>query len=258
MSQRTLFLAWQDKRGTSRRWFPVGRLDIDPTPMHRFRYIRGALRAQADSGFPPLLEFPDLWREYQSTALFGVFGNRVMARGRPDRLEYLANHGLQGNAEPFEILSVNGGSRITDTYEVFPKITPDADSKFSCRFFLHGWRHVSDSETRIAALSPGEALDMFVEFDNPETGEAVQVRSRDGGLLGWTPRYLVADLIEGSRVSSDLVEDTPPTNVSDTYRAAVVRINDVPAPSSQRLLIELSGRWVGCEPMSGEDFEPLA
>ena len=52
MSERTLFLAWQDK-GESRQWFPIGRLDADSgLSRYRFRYTGGALRAQRGSIFP--------------------------------------------------------------------------------------------------------------------------------------------------------------------------------------------------------------
>ena len=37
MSERTLFLAWQDK-GDSRQWFPVGRLDADRA-LSRYRSV---------------------------------------------------------------------------------------------------------------------------------------------------------------------------------------------------------------------------
>ncbi len=46
MSEKTLFLAWQDK-GRSRRWFPVGRLDADVEhSRYRFRYTGGAEEAK--------------------------------------------------------------------------------------------------------------------------------------------------------------------------------------------------------------------
>ena len=42
MTDKTLFLAWQDKFLTH-EWFPVGRLDIsDNGDAYRFRYIKGA------------------------------------------------------------------------------------------------------------------------------------------------------------------------------------------------------------------------
>ena len=50
MSERTLFLAWQDD--SSRQWFPVGRLDADVgKASYRFRYIGGAKRAIRRSDF---------------------------------------------------------------------------------------------------------------------------------------------------------------------------------------------------------------
>ena len=50
MSERTLFLAWQDD--SSRQWFPVGRLDADVgKDFYRFRYIGGARRAKQEVGF---------------------------------------------------------------------------------------------------------------------------------------------------------------------------------------------------------------
>jgi hypothetical protein len=38
----------------------------------------------------------------------------------------------------------------------------------------------------------------------------------------------------------------------------VVRINPAPAPSKQRLLVELRGQWPDYEPMMKGDFELLA
>ena len=57
MSTKTLFLAWQDRRTEGRPWFPVGRLDVEPS-LYRFRYIGGAKRAEREIGFSPLIDFP--------------------------------------------------------------------------------------------------------------------------------------------------------------------------------------------------------
>ena len=73
-------------------------------------------------GPSPLIGFPELDREYRSPELFALFRNRVMAKGRPDRMDYLSSLDLPEDASPSEILSVNGGTRVTDTYEVFPKL----------------------------------------------------------------------------------------------------------------------------------------
>ena len=91
MNTKTLFLAWQDKE-MSRQWFPVGRLDADvERSLYRFRYIGGAKRAQKEAGFPPLIEFPGLDENYESSELFPLFQNRVMNPARPDFTEYLRN-----------------------------------------------------------------------------------------------------------------------------------------------------------------------
>ena len=247
MSVKTLFLAWQDK-GMSRQWFPVGRLDADINrPLYRFRYIKGAKRAKAEAGFPELLEFPNLEERYDSPRLFPLFQNRVINRARPDFADYLSYLDLRVEADPIEILSTSGGSRVTDAYEVFPKLEKDEDGSFVCRFFLHGWRHVNvPAQKRIERLEAGEQLYVTLELTNPETGFAVQFQTEDYHVIGWAPRYLVDDLVQAMAES--------PGN----YSASVVRVNPLPPPSKQRVLIEMSGRWNKHEPMSGDDFHPLS
>ncbi|MDE2757067.1 MAG: DNA-binding protein [Acidobacteriota bacterium] len=243
MSEKTLFLAWQDKAG-SRQWFPIGRLDVRH-PFYHFRYTGGAKRAQQEAGFPPLIEFPELEQDYQSSELFPLFSNRVIAAGRPDRSGYLRNLDLPENANPFEILSVNGGTRVTDSYEVFPKLVKHADGSFDCRFFLHGWRHANPrAQERIGRLKAGEDLYVTLELTNPATTLAVQVQTTDYHMIGWTPRYLVTDLTAAMAETAN-------------YSAHVVRVNPQPAPSKQRVLVEMRGRWDKHEPMASEDFMPL-
>ena len=247
MSVKTLFLAWQDKKW-SRQWFPVGRLDADVEQSHyRFRYTGGAKRAEKETGFPPLLDFPRRDEDYRSSELFPLFRNRVIAPGRPDRVDYLRNLGLPADADPIEILSVNGGTRMTDNYEVFPKLVNRADGAFCCRFFLHGWRHANDhAQKRIYDLKDGETLYVTLELTNPETAFAVQIHTQDYYMIGWAPRYLVGDLVEAMAHAPN-------------YRAQVVRVNPIPAPSNQRVLIELSGQWPqDYHPMSSPEFQLLS
>lgn len=245
MTETTLFLAWQDPG--NRSWFPVGELDVNGgAPKYRFRYIHGAERACAEAGFAPLIEFPRLDGDYVSDRLFAVFRNRVIARGRPDRGEYLRTLGLSDDANPIEILSVNGGRKITDAYQVFPGLRKDPEGRFDCRFFMHGWRYMpAPAQARIDALEEGEPLNLALELANPATGLAVQVQTMDRYAIGWTPCFLAEDL------AAAMIEHPE-------YEAHVVRVNPVPAPSRQRLLIELRGRWERHEPMSGADFQPLA
>lgn len=246
MTEKTLFLAWQDKRLT-RSWFPVGRLDVFSQPRtYRFRYIRGAERARDRAGFEPLLDFPSWKRVYESADLFPLFQNRVISPERKGFAEYLRMLDLPETAEPAEILEVGGGHRITDNFEVFPKIDRQPDGSFRCRFFLHGSRHVSKAAIgRIDRLEAGEPLNVALELTNPAASVAVQIQTLDYYVIGWAPRYLVDDLVQAM------------AHAPGEYAARVVRVNPLPAPSRQRLLVELSGRWPHHEPMARGDFEPL-
>ena len=141
---------------------------------------------------------------------------------------------------------MNGGRKITDAYQVFPQLRKDPDGRFDCRFFMHGWRYMPEpAQARIATLKEGEQLNLALELANPATGLAVQVQTTDRYAIGWTPCFLAEDLAAAVTEHAE-------------YTACVVRVNPMPAPSRQRLLIELRGRWTEHEPMSGEDFQPLA
>jgi len=253
---KTLFLAWQDKRlrgeqadGT-RAWFPIGRLDAEPEDSHyRFAYTRGVLQAKEKAGFQPLDAFPKFETLYESAELFPLFQNRLISTKREDYAEYLTRLDLSPErAGPFEILAISGGGKQTDNLEVFPKIHTRRDGSFSCKFFLHGWRHVNaPSQDRLNLLQSGEQLQVSVELNNPATGVAVQlVTANDYFMLGWAPRYLIHDVLQA--ISGG------PTHI----QARVVRLNPPPAPHNQRLLVELEGTFpAGFEPMSSEEFRPL-
>ena len=98
-------------------------------------------------------------------------------------------------------------------------------------------------------LGPGRAtqqepLYLTLELTNPVTRLAVQIQTKDYHMVGWAPRYLVRDLTEAMAGTAE-------------YSARVVRLNPLPAPSKQRVLIEMHGRWRDHQPMSNEDFRPL-
>ena len=195
---KSLFLAWQAPTDSerSRAWFPVGRLDADArSPHYRFRYTHGALKAQEDLGFMPLLAFPDFERVYESEHLFPLFMNRVLSPKRTDFQEYIQWLDLErGQADPISILSVSGGERVTDNLEVFPKVTADATGHFHVRFFLHGLRHLGDKAIeRAAKLEIGEELRLLVELNNPATRLAVPL------LNGRLPDDWVGPALPGRR-----------------------------------------------------------
>jgi hypothetical protein len=240
---KTLFLAWQAP--DVRQWFPVGRLEADAEhSKYVFQYTRGALDAQHD-GFHPMASFPRLEDRYQSEELFPMFKNRVLGHQRKNFAEYLQSLDLDRN-DPIEILAITGGERQTDSFEVFPKIERQPDNSFSCRFFLHGLRHMTDAaQARATTLQTGEPLGVSVELTNPKTGLAIQLTSEDYAFVGWTPRYLVGDLLQA---------------IAQTQRigAKVVRVNAQDVPANRRVLVELTGYLPeGFEPMTSELFLPI-
>lgn len=253
---KTLFLAWQDVRQDggarpgSRAWFPIGRLEAEPgQDWFRFLYTKGALVAKEKAGFQALNAFPKLEQVYKSSQLFPLFQNRLISPKREDYAEYLERLALPPEeTDPFAILAVSGGGRQTDNLEVFPQIRPHRDGRFSCRFFLHGWRHVNvPSQERLSRLGEGTALQVAVELNNPAMGTAIQLLTADDYfMIGWAPRYLIKDML--AAIAGGV----------ETMRAHVVRNNAPPAPHNQRVLIELEGLFqVGYQPMSSEEFLPL-
>jgi hypothetical protein len=242
---RTLFLAWQ---APNRSWFPVGRLDADVQGHdYRFAYTKGARQAESQVGFRPLPSFPEFDRKYESSDLFPLFQNRVLDPGRKDFATYLESLDLSPTTiDPIEILSVSGGERQTDNLEVFPRIEPRPDGVFLCRFFLHGWRHMPEiARERALSLRAGEELGISLELTNPSDPVAIQVTTRDYAFVGWTPRYLVSDLLKA--ISS-----------KPRLSARVIRVNAADVPTNRRVLIELSGMLPqGFQPMSSEPFQLL-
>ena len=245
---RTLFVAWKSQ-SPAHAWYPIARLDANPGQHeYLFRYTHGAIEASKKENFQPLVAFPDFLSEYRSSELFPLFKNRVLDKNRKDFDEYLGWLALDNrNADPIEILSITGGERRTDNLEVFPKIEKTPESSFSCRFFLHGIRYLPESgHSRVDVLTSGERLQVAVELNNPATGNAIQLQSTDKHIVGYAPRYLIADL-------SHAMKGHPYVD------AKVIRVNHDEAPLARRVLVEICGKLPpDYEPMSSERFVPIA
>lgn len=193
------------------------------------------------------MAFPEFNRRDEAHELFPLFKNRVLEPNRKDFAEYLNWLDLSpANADPIEILGLTGGERQTDSLEVFPKIQKQADGTISCRFFRHGLRHVpAAARERAERLLEGEALQVAVEVNNPVTGYAVQLQTREGHLMGWAPRYLVDDLRDALLTHS-------------TISATVRRINILGAPFARRVLVALQGGVSAAfEPMTSDEYRVL-
>lgn len=95
-------------------------------------------------------------------------------------------------------------------------------------------------------LQAGEELGVSIELTNPKTGVAIQLTSRDYEFVGWTPRYLVADMLK---------------SISDVsmIRATVVQANPGEVPVNRRVLVEFQGRLPpNVELMTDTQFQPIA
>ena len=238
----TLFIAGRSYDDW-RRWTPLGRLDLDlERPWYRFRHVKGSERAEELRIVLPVPGFAEMHRSYESRHLFPVFQNRVMNRRRPDLPDYLRRMDLSPSVDPIRALWVDGGYRVTDYLNVFPKLTRGDDGFFRCRFFLHRTRHLGEGGLRrLEALEAGEALHLAPELPDSPT---VAIYTEDSQVVGWTPMFLAREILVAAP--------------SARHEAEVVRINAAPWPSSLSVLVEMRSQWNTHEPMSGEDFQPLA
>lgn len=244
-SLKTLFLAWQDYQ--SRLWFPVGRLTFDGE-VYTFVYIKGAKQAQQECGFEPLMSFPEWSRVYRSTELFAFFANRVMPRSRPDYQSYLSRFNLSTqNLDLMEFLGRTEGERQTDNFKIFPSPQPDNNGQYRLFFVAHGLRYLPEcSVQRMEQLEVGEPLWLAHEFHNRHDAKALTLHTKDHHILGYCPRYLVANVFDILMRDPKLVE------------VKVAKVNLPPSPLKSRLLCEMTySGFEGYVPFAQEQYQPL-
>lgn len=230
-SSGRLVVAWQHP--ISRLIAPVGLLEHG-AEMYRFRYLR---RAAELPDFQPFLSFPVWGHTYTSQWLFPFFAQRIMSPRRPDFQQFLRQLDLDENATPWEQLARSEGRSNGDTVQVFPIPSVRADGGTTCRFLVHGVRHVERGE--LPPLITGEGLVLRDEPDNPVNPAAVLVCSAAGRRLGYVPDLLI-DYLNVIRSSGH-----PMT-------LAVEHVNGAEAPPHLRLLVRLDGATpVGYRPMTG-------
>ena len=240
----TLFLAWQDS--ISRYWFPIGRLTFDGS-VYQFVYTQGVKEAKEKSAFKPLSSFPHLDEIYTSTQLFPVFVNRLMSRSRPDYQRFIKWLNIPNDEhDPITILARSGGERETDTLAVFPCPEIDERGQYHLYFFSHGLRHLpSGTIERINQLEFGEKLWLAHEFQNPYDSQALILNTEDHYIVGYYPRYLLAEIFELLRQNSNL-------------EVRVERLNKPPTPLQFRLLCKMSfDIQPGFRPFSNYQYQPI-
>ena len=243
-----LFVAWQSPK--DRSWHTVGRL-MSATHGYRFEYTRGAEIAQG-SGFTPFSAFPDLFVSYESDRLFPFFANRLLSPNRPeysDFVRWVSHH--EEIHEPVLLLGQSGGTRVTDTLELFPKPALDDRGNYHLHFFVHGLSHMPEAAVKRAEeLKSGDSLLILKDIQNPFDKNALMLRT-DGAedqpvfFLGYFPRYLARDI-------APILERTLWAPVR------VLRVNRPPAPIQYRVMCCFQMHPpAGTRLFSGEDFQPM-
>jgi HIRAN domain len=242
-----LYVAWQQPE--SRRYYPVARLVAgagEARDLYEFAYIRGAEEAAKD-GFQPFLAFANLTEVSRSKELFPFFSNRLMSRNRPDFPNYIQSLGLDLNADPMLILARSGGTRATDSIELFPlPVRADENGIFQTFFWMHGFRHLDDGQrSRVLSLQPGEELFAWPNADNPVDPNAIQLRTTEQIMIGYLPRYLTNDVVHF-------------LNAGVEFHVFVERVNPPPAPTQQRLLCRFDAAWPkDFQPFASDTFQPV-
>lgn len=239
-----LFVAWRASGSTGGVWGPVGRLHFDGQ-LYWFCYTQGARRLQ---GFRPFSPMDDLDQVYVSETLFPLFANRLLSPSRPEYEAFLRWGGFDPDnpPTPLAILGVTEGIRQTDSIEVFPCPTPDADGCYLNRFFLHGIRWMpATALEQIGRLQQGQRLILKPDPLNEADCNAVTVYTESPQTqIGYVPRYLAHDV-------GKLLQEC-------SFVELVVERLNRDAPLQQRLLCCMRSCWpAGFRPCSSEDFLPI-
>ena len=227
MKTQTFFIGSNEEEG----FLPVARLSKEADG-YSFCYTNG--RKEISYGNPLKYQFPDEIDVYKSKDLFRFFQNRLMSPKRPDYGRYMKSLGLTRSATPFEVWSVTAGKRMTDSFEVFPKLVKDISTgKIRCNFLL-------ETRTREHGLSEGDEL--FFQKNKHKNGKPPTVVDSKGKFAGYTPLYLSIDLIQ-------VLEE------KDTkYKLAVKRVS---TDYFDFVLVELEADLNGHKIMEGYLYQPI-
>jgi hypothetical protein len=211
-------------------------------------------------GFRPLLGFEELYKAYESTELFPLFAQRVMAPRRPDYQRYVGQLGLEGEPDPWEQITRSQGHRQGDSLQLLPEPTVQGQ-EITGLFLAHGVRHVASEshelqgreirvtraevEDALSKLRQGDPLVMLPEPANPINHKALMLATPDMTPVGWVPDLLLEDIYrlqEAAHVS-----------------VAVEHVNPNDAPWHLRLLVRLKASPVKAfRFFTGDRWEPLA
>lgn len=238
-----LYVAGQDTE--TREWIPVAELR-EVSDGYELRYTRGAKRLP---GFSGLSRMQDFEKVFFSKSLFPFFANRLIPKSRPEYRDFLRWLGREHlPISPIEILSLTGGARATDRYEVISPPQPVGNS-LSLQFFARGLRYLEPPElARLMAQRDGDGVYLMKDVQNSKDPKAIAVRTESPArFIGYVPRYYCPGLTR--------LLDDPTARV----RAKIKQVNP-DAPLDLKLLLSVTAQIPeGYDLLSEvEDFLPLS
>lgn len=240
---RKLLLFWQNP--VSRSWLTIGLLE-QHGGSYFFRYSLSARAAFEAGEFVPFGVMRDLSKVYEAKELFPIFKNRLLAKSRPEYVEYLSWLNLsKDSATDMDELSRSGGIRATDQLQLFPYPSVD-NGVYRAEFFVHGIRYLpAEQIARIAMLKSGDKLFLMKDTQNEVDTWALVIRTEDPpSIIGYCPGFFVKDF-------SQLLDLQHPQNV----RLSVSKVNQ-DAPLQLRLLCKLESPWPqGFKTFADEEFK---
>lgn len=185
-----LYVAWQDSK--TREWVPVAKLTRIQTG-YSLQYTRGAKRCPSFQGLGRMHELDGI---YSSSELFPFFQNRLINKSRPEYKNYLRWLGLKDvTLDAMEILSITGGPRATDSFELIPSPRYEGTS-LVLDFFPRGLNYFpKEFSDLISSLHENARLYLIKDVQNEHDKNAILLRTNDPKLLiGYMAKYYCSGL----------------------------------------------------------------
>ncbi|MEO8630918.1 MAG: HIRAN domain-containing protein [Betaproteobacteria bacterium] len=239
---KSVYLAWQNPK--TREWSPIGRLSFDGD-IYTFFWTKGAAAVLSDLPVPAAMK--ELGVVYESKGLFAFFANRLLNPSRPDYLRFLGWLGLAHQHDLISMLAISGGSRGTDSFELFQVPERSTAGNYEITFLSRGLSHLPKAAVEaVSTLHGGDSLYLMRDVHNPVDRYALALRSHDPMfIVGYLPKYFAKDICR----LFDLVG-------CENVVASVSKVN-LDAPLQLRMLCNLKAPWPSeFSPLSDAEFLP--
>lgn len=182
---------WQDP--ASRAFRQVGYYGYDGRS-YMFAYdVRPA------GPFVPFPAFPDLTTIYRSAVNWGLFTEATVSSAHSGISGFLGDGPTAPVAVELDATEATNGGVV----QLIPVTPPAADGTPAADFLVSGVRHAveeyGESEERIRALRPGDALELRRDFAYDRAESHARMLHSRGVPVGWFPDYDIAVLDELER-----------------------------------------------------------